>query len=192
MCFYWKWTSEINNKEVDIFSNHDNAILYVTSDENFKILSAREKNANEIECKPIEFDIYYAFSKFDINLYNINNGYEATFSYNENNCIFTNYENEYLICCSITDDIICDKRDIDFNLINSFSIYSTGKITNLTLEIREDSIKLIYSNEIYLEKGIYEHYIYYPDCIDFNVLINYFETRKVSLNELFQRKTMAK
>lgn len=105
-------------------------------------------------------------------MYNINNGYEATFSYNENNCIFTNYENEYLICCSITDDIICDKRDIDFNLINS--------------------IKLIYSNEKYLEKGIYEHYFYYPDCIDFNVLINYFETRKVSLNELFQRKTMAK
>ena len=190
---------DIGDIIINEFNNHDSAALFDTKNENYKILCAREKISNNIECKAIESTISNSVQAIgqislssDINYYELNNEYEATFSFNENNCNFTKYEDEYLICCGITNSIVCDKRDLEFNLINTFSVPTPGKITNVTFEISEDNIKLIYSNETSSEKGIYEHYIYYPDCNDFNISLNSYESKKVLIDELFERKTNTK
>ena len=52
-----------------------------------------------------------------MNFYEIINEYQTTFSYKEDNCNFTLYDSEYLICCGVTGAILCDKRDKDFNFI---------------------------------------------------------------------------
>ena len=82
--------------------------------------------------------------------------YNITFSYNENNCNYTIFKSEYLLCCGKTDQIICERRDRNFQYIESFKIISPGKITNLTIEKNDDdSISLFYTNKSSEEKYIY-------------------------------------
>ena len=191
-----KEIKDLGDREVSAFSNHDMPIFYNTSDSQYKILCAREKTNNNIECITIEFDATYnsATSSFTLNLnfYEIINEYQTTFSYNEDNCNLTSYNSEYLICCGVTGAILCDKRDINFNLINTFSINCPGKIRNLTYEIEDDIIKLIYSNETTEEKYIYEYTIYPPECTNISVTINFLQTEKINLNELYERKMNTK
>ena len=184
----------LGNETIGPFSNHDSVILYSTSDNKYKILCAREKSTNNIECLAIRFviDNSSSPSTFQITIHNLTNNYEAKYSFLENNCDFIKYNSEYILCCGGTDKIICDIRDINFNLIKNFTINTPGNIKNLTFDINEEYMKLIYSNktsEASQEVGIYEYYIYYPECYNINITINQYQTKKLDLNEFFQRKT---
>ena len=53
--------------------------------------------------------------------------YNITFSYNENCCNYTIFNSEYLLCCGKTDQIYCERRDMDFKYIADFKINSRGK-----------------------------------------------------------------
>ena len=122
----------------------------------------------------------------------INNDFEAEYSFNEDNCNFIKYKSEFLICCKQSDNIICDRRNEQFLLINRFNLEVSGKITNLTLEEGEDYIKLIYSNEEPSEKGVYEYFIYPPECNNISLSFNSYQTVQINFNDLFQRKTNTK
>ena len=77
------------------------------------------------------------------------NEYNATFSYKENNCNYTIFNSEYLICCGRTDIINCERRDMKLKLLNMFNIKLPGRITNLTVEkIKGKGVKLIYHKSL--------------------------------------------
>ena len=187
----------LTTTEVDNFSNNDNVILYDTINQNYKVLCAREIINNSIKCIEIEFSITYdtndlTFTVNYIKYYDIINSYETSYSFKEDNCNFTNYNSEYLICCGITDSIVCDIRDIDFSLLNSFSLAIEGKNRNITFEKFDGNIKLIFSNEAPSGIYIYEYYIYQPKCTNYDITINTFQTKQLNLTDLFEIKTNTK
>ena len=187
----------VNEDSIDVpgFSNHDNPILYDTSNSYYKILCAREKTNNNIECISLYIEAEYSISSSysSISFYNIlNNNYQAIYSYKEDSCNYTVIDSEYLICCGGTDKIMCDRKDTDFNLINSFTLNHTGKITNITFEIDDNNIKILYSIILEEESNIYEYNIYIPECINQRSIITSFQTARLNLNELFTRRTNSK
>ena len=186
---------DMETVDIDDLSNHDSAILYDTSDSNYKIICARDKHTNIIKCISIEFEVTYSNTipslTCNLNKYEIND-YQATYLFNEDNCNFIEYNSEFLICCKKSDGIICDRRDKHFFLINRFNLELQGIITNLTLESDENTIKLTYSNEKSSEKGVYQYYIYPPQCNNVSVTLNAFQELEINLEELFQRKTNTK
>lgn len=133
---------EIYNEEFIQYSNHDNSILYDTSDPEYKILCAREKVLNIIQCYLINFeatyDTYTPPSSFNIYINSIQNEYHRTFSNKENYCNITKYDTEYLICCQKSTYIICDRRNSKFEIIHRFNLSATGIISNISLEFNGD------------------------------------------------------
>lgn len=98
----------------------------------------------------------------------------TTFSSDENNCNYTMFKSEFLICCGNIDIIICERRDMDFKLIGSFNLTLKGNIKNLTLENHNDTyVELLYSNETLGDGNIYNIYeydIYPPKCKNINII----------------------
>ena len=150
---------DMANLDISDFSNHDSAIFYNTSDSDYKIICARNKINNNIKCIAIKFDVSYSYETSlltcNLNYYEIND-YQATYLFKEDNCNFTEYNSEFLICCKKSDGIICDRRNQKFLLIDRFNLELQGIITNLTLVTTEDNIKITYSNEESTEKGVYD------------------------------------
>ena len=77
---------------------------------------------------------FFPPSNFNIIIHNINNQYDTTFSYQVDYCNVTKYNSEYLVCCKIANEIICDRRDSDFKIIKSFNLNVSGIISNLSLD----------------------------------------------------------
>ena len=180
-------------KEIKIgrFQNHDNAILYDTNLYNKKIICARKKKSNEIECASFEI---YLNNNIKDNFYEIlidyNINYTVYYSYEKDNCNFTEFNEEYLLCCGSIDFIKCERRDMDdFYLINNFIINLEGAIRNITIQNTDrERIKLIYYNS---NKGqINEYFIVPPKCLDINLDI-YTDNKiiEIDLNEYFERRT---
>ena len=144
-----KLMETFNTFDVEDFNNHKHAILYDTSNKEYKILCAVKKNDNTINCiiVHIQASYYYNSHSFNVDFQEISD-FQAGFSYNENNCNLTKYGSEYIICCGKEGGIICDRRYPNLTLIDSFSLNIEGKISNLTMDINEDYLKLIYVNEI--------------------------------------------
>ena len=112
----------------------------------------------------------------------------TTFSFDESNCNYTMFKSEYLICCGNIDVIICERRDKNFTLINSFNLTLNGKIKNLVLENHNDiHVELLYYNET-LDK-IYGYLIYPPKCNDINLTLINNGSSFINLNDLFERNT---
>ena len=182
-------------KLINNFNYHENIILYDTSNSYYKILCAKRIDSNSIECiaiyVSISSSIFFSIKKINIKVYvyDILNDYQASFSYKEDNCNFTIFNNEYLLCCGKNDYIMCYRRNINFNLINNFSINIPGKISNLTFENNNEYIKLIYSNKKDSESNIYEYFIFPPSCKKNEILMIVYQTFKVNLSDLFERKT---
>lgn len=108
-----KTLKEIETKDIYNFTNHDNPIFYNTSNNNYKILCARKKDITKIECLAIEFDVTYSYNSpsiFSNIFHEIINEYQTSFSFNEDHCNFTKYDSEYLICCTNSNSIVCDRR----------------------------------------------------------------------------------
>ena len=123
----------------------------------------------------------------EIKFYSINE-INTTFSFNESNCNYTMFKSEYLICCGNIDVIICERRDKNFTLINSFNLTLNGNIKNLVLENHNDThVELLYYNET-LDK-IYGYLIYPPKCNDINLALINNGSSFINLNDLFERNT---
>ena len=110
-------------EKINKFAGYKNAILYDTSSPFDKILCAQKKETNYTECisinikLSIEQNIY--FKQFSSNknhtfeIKELKNDYHLLFSYQEDNCNFTIFNSEYLVCCGKKDYIFCDRRDLD-------------------------------------------------------------------------------
>ena len=188
-----KGMMEKYSKDIDQFNNHENAILYDTENSKYKITCARRKDNCSIECLAVYLNINYNFrtSSFEVNLINIDN-YQSTYTNNLDNCNYTRYNSEYLICCGKTNSIDCNRRFWNFSLINNFAINLPGKISNMTIESSQDNIKLLYSNETENENGLYEYNIYPPKCNSTYIEITTNGKGELNLNELYERVTDTK
>ena len=97
LAYYENFNSEAKElKVIDTLSvfklnNHDNAILYNTSDSNYKILCGRNVQYNDIKCLALNFNFEYvpgmsSLTTDQLIVYDINTGYETSFIFNENYC----------------------------------------------------------------------------------------------------------
>ena len=178
---------------------HDSAIIYNTANSDYKIVCGRYVGSdNNILCVAVNFNFVYSystvsFSTSEITVYDINN-YEASFLFEEDYCDSISFNSEFLICCKTTSGIICDRRDVDkFLLINKFNLELGGQISNLTLDSGDDYVKLIfYKEEENTEQGIYEYYIYPPNCNNLTLNLNSYQTLILNLDDFFLQKTNTK
>ena len=182
----------IDARRTSKFLIHENPILYDTSNIDYKILCANNKINKNIECLKIYTPIIYFpmyNDYFYIYYYNITNEYQTSFSYEEDNCNYTIFNSEYLICCGKIGIISCYRKEMNFETIINFNINLLGKISNLTFDNNTEYIKLIYSNKKENEINIYEYFIYLPSCINIEIRITSYQTVKVNISNLFERKT---
>ena len=178
------------------FNGYDSAILYNTSNSNYKVICGRNKFSSNILCLGLYLDFDYSdssasFTKNDITVYDLDSGYQTSYLFNNNYCNFTKYNSEYLVCCKNNTGLICDRRDENtFVLIESFNLDLQTNITNISLETDENDnkVKLYYSNN----EGVYEYLIYQIDCNNVSLTLKSYETLKINFDDLFQRKTNTK
>ena len=185
---------ETNNK---FFSEINEPILYDTDNKDFKVICGRKKdsivnikcilvNPSFIQSNSEEYNIN---TKEGIDFYNISE-INATFSFNDNNCNYVMFKSEFLICCENIDVIICERRDNNLQLINSFNLTLYGNIKNLTLENHNDTyVELLYNNDIL--DNIYGYLIYPPKCNNINIISNSNSSSYIDIDTLFERKTNA-
>ena len=183
---------ETNNK---FFSEINEPILYYTDNKDFKVICSRKKdsivnikcilvNPSFIQSNSEEYNIN---TKEGIDFYNISE-INATFSFNDNNCNYVMFKSEFLICCENIDVIICERRDKNLQLINSFNLTLYGNIKNLTLENHNDTyVELLYNNDIL--DNIYGYLIYPPKCNNINIISNSNSSSYIDIDTLFERKT---
>ena len=175
------------------FSEINEPIIYDTEKPDFKIICGRKKDSiGDIRCILANF-IYPKNddnnSIFGIDLYNISK-INTTFSSNETNCNYTKFNSEFLMCCGNIGRIICERRDINLKLINSFNLELEGNIKNLTIENHNNSyVELLYYNSTIKYNNIYGYHIYPPKCSNKNIKIANQSSFKINLDDLFERKT---
>ena len=181
-----------NDPDNKYFSEINEPILYDTNILISKLLCGRKKDdISKIICCILICNTSQKEDgiNFNLNFYDLSE-INANFSSSYNNCNYTIFNSEYLICCGNTDAIYCERRDMELKLINLFNITFYGKIKNLTLESHHDTyVELLYLYETSESKNIYEYRIYPPKCIDINIYINNQSSFEIDLNKLFKRKT---
>ena len=165
------------NSKTDItrFSNHNNAVLYdIEQTTEKKILCAKNKDTNLIECCFIEINIEYQTKgsssitySSSVTISNLN-GYYESLSFKMDNCYFIGFYNEYLFCCGEENFITCYRMDETFNLIKTFQINLPGKNDYLTIINNNDYASIFYMNENSNIKSTYE-YLIYPSSYDNNL-----------------------
>ena len=176
------------SREITEFSNFNNITLYDTSKKNnyiYKVLCALDTINDTVKCilirleKNLDQDI-------DINQiidYRELDSYSIELLKNADNCYFTGFNSEYLLCCGEENGITCERRDINFNYINQFSIDLPGTIFNLTIKSDEDSAILYYMNNTGNELFLYQYFIYLPQCQDVSIIINHFDEFEINITE---------
>ena len=181
-----------NDPDNKYFSEINEPILYDTNILISKLLCGRKKDdISKIICCILICNTSQKEDgiNFNLNFYDLSE-INANFSSSYNNCNYTIFNSEYLICCGNTDVIYCERRDMELKLINLFNITFYGKIKNLTLESHHDTYaELLFLYETSESKNIYEYRIYPPKCIDINIYINNQSSFEIDLNKLFKRKT---
>ena len=179
--------------KLEEFTDYDSAILYDTNIEDKKILCAKYKGYNTINCVAFQIDISLQNGKKEITSFKKDDkfNFKGYYSYEKGNCNYTEFNEEYLLCCGDIDFIKCERRDKDsFQMINNFTLNIPGIIRNLTIENNgHDIIKLIYHNN-QSEYKMNEYYIVPPECINIDLDINpNLQEEEFDLNELFERRT---
>ena len=109
----------------------------------------------------------------------------------ENNCYFTNFNNEYLFCCAIKNCIKCFRINYTFEVIREFQISKEGTNFYLTIKTNNNYATFFFMNDFDNSKYVYEYYIYLPNCQNKNYeILNSLNENKLQgdeekLNNLF-------
>ena len=174
------------NPDNNVINNNDNSdyvILFNTNINNHKILCYKIKEKDKIKCYKIEFK-NSGFNSFDLRV-----DFEAPL--NKNNCDFTWFYSEYLICCSGQDIISCYRLNDNYEIIIKFELNIYGYNYNLTIIDNEDYASLFYINEnvysSYLH--LFEYIIYPPVCHNISKEIKVFQNFEINISDLFEIKT---
>jgi len=169
-------------------------ILYDTNKGfRYKILCANNLKDDKISCLIISIDCSNhnndgKYSNCNINIGNLTS-YNTKISKNEDNCYLTKFMSEFLLCCGMKNQILCERKNIFFETINNFAINLTGEIYNLTITNNESSAILSYMNNTQTPNYLYEYYIYPPECPNFSNYISDFNDETIIL---FEKKTNTK
>ena len=159
------------NTEPSSFDSISSFGLYDTDKNNIKLLCVQRRE--EIICIFIDIAITDKSSYTKIEAQNLI--FTPSNAFTEKNCYFSVFNNEYLICCVITDYIKCYRiNSDDYQIIKEFKIKMTGDNSFLTIKSFDDYSTFFFMNG---ENSVYEYYIYLPKCENKNyALLN-------SLNE---------
>ena len=171
---------------------YDHLIIYDTSSSNLKFI-----------CAKTEVNIDCIFFFIDIKDKNIEYSFEYILSFqikdfSRNNCIFTEFNLEYLFCCGDINSIKCFRinKDVNnFTLIKNFTINLDGVISYLNIHSDEDKVIFYYMKTQENIKQIEQYYIYKPTCKDQKFTILYGpkdiekECVKFNVNNLFPVQT---
>ena len=175
---------------IPILNGYDNPILNNIDSFNeqyLKALCGRKKETGNIECFNVNLLGAMINEDIIISKININN---IIYSFTEDNCNFTIFNSEYLICCGKIGIIICERRDMNLQFINLFNFTFPGKITNLTIHNYNDSfVKLLYNNKTSTDEHIYEYHIYPPKCKNENIILISYHSYTLNIDNLFEKKT---
>ena len=165
--------------------------LYDTTKDIIKIIYLN--NIDKIECYFFNINIIYRMKLeiSQINLMHINIQIPNYFS--ENNCYFSEFNNELLFCCGLKDCIFCFRIDKStLKLIGQFKLKIPGDISYLTIKSNNDFITFFYMNNNENGAGIFEYYLYLPKCQNKRYVIlnsinwNKSEKDKERLSNLFK------
>ena len=176
-------TGDTHDKVINNNDNSDYVILFNTNIYNHKILCYNIKGKNEIKCFKIEFkDKKFTGSDLDIN-FNV--------PLIENNCYFTWFYSEYLICCSGQDIISCYRLNDYYEIKNKFELNIEGQNSNLTIIDNGDYASLFYmnNNDSQSNLNLFEYIIYPPICQNISKEILIFQDFEINVADLFEIKT---
>ena len=188
----------INILDINDYSNHDFAVLNdIPRTNEKKILCARKKDTNKIECIKIQITIEEDSSSSEsfipysssVETFSLNSYYEYL-SFQIDNCYFTGFYEEYLFCCGRADRILCYRYDKNFNEINNFDIEMEGINYNLTI-INNNNNKyasLFYINKKLGESKLYEYFIFPPTCQNVSEVLIISYTFRKNIDKFFYRK----
>ena len=124
------------------------------------------------------FDGYYTF--------------EISTNFNERNCYFIKFNNEYLLCCALINYIKCSRINTnDYKKIKDFNISIIGENSFLTIKANNNIYATFFFMNNNNKKNVYEYYIYIPTCQNKNYDINKDkdETELGKISNLFPIKT---
>lgn len=155
-------------------NNYNKVILYDTNKDSYKILCIANKENYVASCELIEYSTSNNNGNLNdvLEVGNINTNIRFVklncpfgFETNKDNCYIITFMSEFLLCCGIKNQIICQRKNNKFEKINEFKINLLDNIYNLTMENNNNNyVTLTYINENTSETNVYKYYIYPPEC----------------------------
>ena len=189
LCVF-KYKEESENYEEINFENYDyentgyyNGYLYDTLYNYEKILCAKSEYAHELRCNIIQIieGNGYAISFSEPIFYFSSDYYDDLISDREN-CFFTEFNSEYLLCCACDIHVICSRYYFDLGFKDNFIIEIYGQKSYISFLKYSNHITIFFTNEDYL----YKKDIYPPKCKT-NLYKEVFTEEKMDIEELFNR-----
>ena len=162
--FYQNYNNKCFCINYDIDNNeYSNLALYDTISAKTKILC--KSYSNKIICNFVKITIYSS-ELISGNIENIEQPYlnfiSCSNDFSEKDCNFSEFNNEYLFCCGITDYIICYRiNKTSFNIIKQFNISIHQRNSYLSIITNNEWMILVFMNN---EDKVYEYKIYIPHC----------------------------
>ena len=163
LCVF-KYKEESENYEEINFENYDyentgyyNGYLYDTLYNYEKILCAKSEYAHELRCNIIQIieGNGYAISFSEPIFYFSSDYYDDLISDREN-CFFTEFNSEYLLCCACDIHVICSRYYFDLGFKDNFIIEIYGQKSYISFLKYSNHITIFFTNEDYLyKKDIY-------------------------------------
>ena len=168
--------------------------LYDTPIGNIKLLCLQ--NTRTVKCR---FYHILNFTKDGYIEYNLLGdeviNYLISNSFSEKDCDFSVFNSEFLFCCATIDCIFCHRIDNNnYNLIQQYKLYTSGKNSYLTIKNNNYFATLFYMNENEFRTNISMYYIYLPECNNKEYIMYYNinlkpEKYEIQLKELFKVQT---
>ena len=164
------------------------ALYNTTIKKSIKILCGQLKdNDNKIMCCffRIKYNNENTFSGGGIQLLGNHN---LTFNsednkFNEKDCSFSEFNNEYLFCCGVKNFIICYRLNYMYEKIKQFNISIEGRNSYLSMITNNLNATFFFMNE---DKKVYVYKIFLPNCTNKEYSFYY------SLNENNNGETLEK
>ena len=80
--------------------------------------------------------------------------------FNEKDCCFSEFNNEYLFCCGVKNFIICYRLDYNYDIIKQFNISIEGRNSYLSMITNNLNATFFFMNE---DKKVYVYKIFLPN-----------------------------